>query len=59
MTDLLICAAVVAFVGWSLSLFGGARAVNNAPFLAHVLAYTGLALIAVALWLAYAAGAQP
>ena len=55
MSDLLICAAVVAFVGGGLCYASGAT--GEAPD-ARVNAIAGLALIAVALWLAYAAGAQ-
>ena len=56
MTGLLICAAVVALVGGGLCYASGA---NGDTLNAHVNAAGGLALIAVALWLAYAAGAQP
>lgn len=52
MTGLLICAAVVAAWG---SMFTGSPRFT----LTGVDRLGGLALIAVALWLAYAAGAQP
>ena len=53
MTGLPICAALVAFIGCSVSCLGAAKrwARDGAP-----ICWTGLALIAVALWLAYAAG---
>ena len=53
MTGLLICAAVVAFVGGGLCYASGA---TGEALDARVNAIAGLALIAVALWLAYAAG---
>ena len=53
MTGLLICAAVVAFVGSGLC-FGGGTADDLSVCRRNFAA--GLALIAVALWLAYAAG---
>ena len=56
MSGLLICAAVAALVGSGLCYASGA---NADTFDARVNASAGLALIAVALWLAYAAGAQP
>ena len=50
MTGLLICAAVVAgFLGWLVAHAGGYHQRMDDGWL-------GLALIAVALWLAYAAG---
>ena len=55
MTGLLICAAVVACLGsFVLFLAGIITQQRNEPVWA--LAPYGLALIAVALWLAYAAG---
>ena len=55
MSGLLICAAVAALVGSGLCYASGA---NADTFDARVNASAGLALLAVALWLAYAAGAQ-
>ena len=53
MTGLLICAAVVAHMGWTIS----ARAYQlDGNLASQTAAAFGLALIAVALWLAYAAG---
>ena len=58
MTGLLICAAVVAMLGsFQLFLAGFFKHQRNEPVWA--LAPYGLALIAVALWLAYAAGGAP
>ena len=58
MTGLLICAAyALMFVGVLLSLFGLGRFVELTKDRRDLhRAYLGLALIAVALWLAYAAG---
>ena len=55
MSGLLICAAAVAMLGsFQLFLAGFFKHQRNEPVWA--LAPYGLALIAVALWLAYAAG---
>ena len=53
MTGLLICAAVVAQMGWTIGTLAHQLDGNLA---ARSAAAFGLALIAVALWLAYAAG---
>lgn len=53
MTGLLICAAVAALVGSGLCYASGA---NADTFDARVNASAGLALLAVALWLAWRAG---
>ena len=55
MTGLLICASI-ALVGWLTGLLAHERRSTTA---AITQAFVSLALIAVALWLAYAAGAQP
>ena len=59
MTGLLICAAVVAAFGALLHGGSGVALERGDRTGGHILAWSGLALIAVALWLAYAAGAQP
>ena len=60
MSGLLICAAVVAALLGALVLGGSGIAVQDGDRLpSHIMMWIGLALIAVALWLAYAAGAQP
>ena len=57
MTGLLICATVVALVGWLSAVWVGEFAYyHNNHTVARFFAALGLALIAVALWLAYAAG---
>ena len=57
MTGLLICAAVVAaVVGWMLTGIGGLDRGEQGPGRGVWSIRSGLALIAVALWLAYAAG---
>ena len=55
MTGLLICAAGLAMMGCGLAGISGAKryARDGLP-----IAIAAIALIAVALWLAYAAGAQ-
>lgn len=55
MTGLLICAAVAYLGAWSSRASGLALGRGQKPA-AGVLSLAGLALIAVALWLAYAAG---
>ena len=56
MTGLLICAAVVA-MGWAAMLVGaGLAARDGHSESGGAIGGFGLALIAVALWLAYAAG---
>ena len=57
MTGLLICAAVaVAVWGWLASIVCGAGMVWGDRWICLAGMFLGLALIAVALWLAYAAG---
>lgn len=58
MTGLLICAAVVAgFSGWLLATVGAYELGMTGPSTGKRWAFRiSLALIAVALWLAYAAG---
>lgn len=58
MTGLLICAAyALAFVGVGMAVYGLGRFVNLSRDPRDLVEFfTGLALIAVALWLAYAAG---
>lgn len=59
MTGLLICAAVVALAGFGLALGLFLSALVAGDVAVMLATAPGLALIAVALWLAYAAGAQP
>ena len=59
MTGLLICAAVVALAGFGLALGLFLSALVAGDLAVMLATAPGLALIAVALWLAYAAGAQP
>lgn len=55
MTGLLICAAVVAaMAGWATATI--CWVVHKRPAICRIFAVASLALIAVALWLAYAAG---
>lgn len=57
MSDILFGAALlVAMAGWFLSAMSGAASEHNAVAWTRGLGWSGLALIAVALWLAYAAG---
>lgn len=56
MTGLLICAAVVAFAGAALLAGSGVALERGDRTGSHLIACVSLALIAVALWLAYAAG---
>ena len=58
MTGLLICAAVAVAGMWALAV-GGVSAGQRQDALARVLLPLGAALLAAAIWLAYAAGAQP
>lgn len=53
MTGLLICAAVVAQMGWTIATLAHQL---DGDLAARSVAAVSLALIAVALWLAYAAG---
>ena len=55
MSILMICAAVVVAGMWALAV-GGVSAGQRQDALARVLLPLGAALLAVALWLAYAAG---
>ena len=59
MSGLLICAAVVALAGFGLALGLFLSALVAGDVAVMLATAPGLALIAVALWLAYAAGAQP
>ena len=59
MTGLLFCAAVAALVGTDLLHTAGQHSVTGYAASGWVHVTLGLALIAVALWLAYAAGTQP
>lgn len=56
MTGLLICAAVVALAGFGLALGLFLSALVAGDVAVMLATAPGLALIAVALWLAYAAG---
>ena len=56
MTGLLICAAVVAVGGWISSASFGSAIRSDDDEAACIWGCVSLALIAVALWLAYAAG---
>jgi len=56
MTGLWICAVVVAFAGANTCSSSGVNLERGRHGVARVKAFAGLALIAVALWLAYAAG---
>ena len=56
MTGLLICAAVVALAGFGLALGLFLIALVAGDVAVMLATAPGLALIAVALWLAYAAG---
>lgn len=55
MTGLMICAAVAIAGMWALAV-GGVSAGQRQDGLARILLPLGAVLIAVALWLAYAAG---
>lgn len=56
MSGLLICAAVVAAAGGSLALGLFLAAMAHGDVAVMAVTAPGLALLAVALWLAYAAG---
>lgn len=56
MTGLLIFAAVVAATGAMFFGASGGTLEGGDKFGAYIMAVIGLALLAVALWLAYAAG---
>ena len=56
MTGLLICAAVVAVWGWGGASVHGRLSERGARETSVVWGFFSLALLAAALWLAYAAG---
>lgn len=56
MTGLLICAAVVAWCASLMLAYCGMAVERDDDEAMYVWGFSGLALIAVALWLAYAAG---
>lgn len=56
MTGLLICAAVVAFVGANACASSGVNLERGRQGASRLKAFTGLALIAAALYLAWRAG---